>query len=226
MAKILILPDIHGRDFWKEPCQHIDEYDKVICLGDYHDPYPQQVGKDKSRHMLRDEFVPFVEEHKDKFICLLGNHDAPYLVDNAEQCRFDYYHRDEIKSLLKRLNLQLFYEENDYLFSHSGILPAWVSNNFATLDEYEVLDTLGSIKFDDQALQDVSPYRGGYAKCGSCIWGDVREYMDAYQYKKWYQIFGHTQLQSGIITDTFACLDCRKTFVLDTETKELKTWNE
>ena len=25
-------------------------------------------------HMLRDEFVPFVEAHKDKFICLFGNH--------------------------------------------------------------------------------------------------------------------------------------------------------
>lgn len=37
--KLLILPDIHGRVFWKEPCQNIEDYDKVIFLGDYLDPY-------------------------------------------------------------------------------------------------------------------------------------------------------------------------------------------
>ena len=26
--------------FWKEPCKHIDEFDKTIFLGDYVDHYP------------------------------------------------------------------------------------------------------------------------------------------------------------------------------------------
>lgn len=33
---ILIIPDVHGRTFWKYA---IDKYDKVIFLGDYLDPY-------------------------------------------------------------------------------------------------------------------------------------------------------------------------------------------
>ena len=37
--KILVLPDIHGRHFWKEPCNNIETYDKVVFLGDYLDPY-------------------------------------------------------------------------------------------------------------------------------------------------------------------------------------------
>ena len=223
--KLLIIPDIHGRDFWKEPCQHIDEFDKVVCLGDYHDPYPQQVSQDISRHMLRDEFVPFVEKHKDKFVCLFGNHDGNYIVGDMAN-RIDFHHKEEIRNLLKRLDLQLIYEVDGYLFSHSGVLPSWMSNNFSILDEHEVVDCLKNVQFWDPALLDVSPYRGGYSRCGSCIWGDVREYSDAYQYIKWYQIFGHTQLQNEIITDTFACLDCRKAFVLNTETKELKEYGK
>lgn len=72
--KILVIPDVHGRDFWIEPCYHTEEFDKIIFLGDYHDPYSFQVSEDTSRHRLRDILLPFVLEHKDKVICLLGNH--------------------------------------------------------------------------------------------------------------------------------------------------------
>lgn len=37
--KILIIPDVHGRTFWKYAIDNIDKYDKVIFLGDYLDPY-------------------------------------------------------------------------------------------------------------------------------------------------------------------------------------------
>ena len=36
--KTLIIPDVHGRSFWKAALQK-EEYDKVIFLGDYVDPY-------------------------------------------------------------------------------------------------------------------------------------------------------------------------------------------
>ena len=42
MSKVIILPDIHGRTFWKYALEHIDEFDKVIFLGDYLDPYPHE----------------------------------------------------------------------------------------------------------------------------------------------------------------------------------------
>ena len=67
--KYIVVPDVHGRDFWIEPCQHIEEFDKVIFLGDYHDPYTFQVSEDTSRHRFRDILLPFVLEHKDKVIC-------------------------------------------------------------------------------------------------------------------------------------------------------------
>lgn len=216
--KILIIPDVHGRDFWIEPCKHIDEFDKVIFLGDYHDPYLSQVSQDTSRQRLREELVPFVEAHRDKVICLFGNHDGNYLVGNMAD-RYDDCHADEVKECLEKMNLRLIYQIDGYLFSHSGVLPKWLENNNLTLTDLETLP------FNHSALMDVSSYRGGF-DYGSCVWGDVVEYFHADKLPDLYQIFGHTQLKSEFITLYFACLDCRKAFVLDTETKELKAWEE
>ena len=35
--KIIIVPDVHGRDFWKQAIN--SDADKIIFLGDYHDHY-------------------------------------------------------------------------------------------------------------------------------------------------------------------------------------------
>ena len=37
--KIFIIPDVHGRDFWKKAYNYVDKVDEVIFLGDYLDPY-------------------------------------------------------------------------------------------------------------------------------------------------------------------------------------------
>lgn len=215
--KILIIPDVHGRDFWMTSCEHPEKYDKIIFLGDYHDPYTFQVSQDISFTRLRDNLVPFVEANKDKVICLFGNHDGNYLADVMAD-RFDVRHEKEIRDYLKSMNLQLIYQVDSYLFSHSGVLPAWLNSRQLKLED------LNTMEFTHPALRDVSSYRGGY-RDGSCIWGDVREYMFNEHIPNLFQIFGHTQLEREIISKDFACLDCRKAFVLDTETKELKEWN-
>ena len=77
MTKILVIPDVHGRSFWKEPCNNWE--DKIIFLGDYHDPYGEYIdeepNKAESLTNLR-ELTAFVENrrHTSDVICLLGNH--------------------------------------------------------------------------------------------------------------------------------------------------------
>lgn len=220
MAKLLIIGDIHGRNFWKEPCQHIDLFDKVICLGDYHDPYPYQVSNETSLNMLKNEFVPMVNSHKDKFICLIGNHDVPYISNKTSGSRFDVQNAPEITNLLKQLDLKLFYIEGKYLFSHSGVLPVWVKRH----SYKNFIDYLNSLNVFSNDLNDVSIYRGGEFEGGSCIWGDVREYADLGHYPKYYQIFGHTQMHKELILKDFASLDCREAFILDTESEKIVSW--
>lgn len=218
--KILIIPDVHGRNFWVEPCSHISEFDKIIFLGDYHDPYSFEISQDTSRHRLRDELVPFVLEHQDKVICLFGNHDGNYLVGDMAD-RFDYRHKHEIRDYLQKMNLKLIHREGDYLFSHSGVLPKWLKANNLTLEDLETLP------LDHSSLLNVSPYRGGWSEAGSCVWGDIREYTLAEHIPEFYQIFGHTQLQEDpIIQKDFADLDCRRAFVLDTEKKSIEEWKQ
>lgn len=213
--KILIIPDIHGRDFWIEPCSHIEEYDKIIFLGDYHDPYPNQVSIEDSIKMLKYDLLPFVNNNKDKVICLLGNHDYNY-IQKILSNRVDYHNFNIIKDILKKINLKLIYRIDDYLFSHSGVIPLWLDSNNLTLEKLETLD------FSDRSLEDVSAIRGGWS-IGSCIFGDVREYIESIHIPNIYQIFGHTQVQKEFIEKDFACLDCKKCFILNTETKELKS---
>jgi len=217
--KLLIIPDVHGRNFWEEPCSHIDEFDKVIFLGDYHDPYLFQVSRDKSRHHLRDKLVPFVNEHKDKVVCLMGNHDGNYMIGEMAD-RMDIFHHNEIHNLLKQMDLKLAHMVDGYLFTHAGVLPAWLEYNKLTL-----VDVLCN-NVPVEALIQVSPMRKGTSPCGSCIWGDVREYDMNKKIEGIYQIFGHTQLKSEIITSEYACLDCRAAFILDTELKELERYGK
>ena len=56
--KILIIPDVHGRSFWR-PAVASGDYDKIIFLGDYVDPYPdERIGELTALHGLMDIITP------------------------------------------------------------------------------------------------------------------------------------------------------------------------
>ena len=63
---ILIVPDIHGRKFWKEPCSNVDKYEKIIFLGDYLDPYTwrEDISKDDAIDNFK-EIISFARENKE-----------------------------------------------------------------------------------------------------------------------------------------------------------------
>ena len=75
MSKILVIPDVHGRPFWKQAVEKYgDEVDRIIFLGDYLDRYENE---DISRKQERENFkeiLDFKLENKDKVVMLLGNH--------------------------------------------------------------------------------------------------------------------------------------------------------
>ncbi len=223
--EILVVPDIHGRDFWKEPCHNWQG--SIVFLGDYHDPYPYQVSKDKSLKNLK-ELVEFVQSNENRCTCLIGNHDCGYLhIRCPEGGRFDRYHYKEVQELLKNLNLEwCLFADGDVVFSHAGILKGWLEDHAKQIAEIPMMD------FQDEALDDVSPYRGGMFpsyrknKVGSLVWGDAYEYHTSPHVEGYYQVFGHSQQESDpIIKEDYACLDCRRCFVMDTKTKEIREWS-
>lgn len=225
--KILICPDIHGRHFWKKP--NIEDFDKVIFLGDYLDNYDGetntegelevQITLDSSIKNF-EEIIQLAKDNSDKVVLLLGNHDLPYFSKEYGRalnywCRHDYKNHDKIAKLFND-NKDLFkiaWEcENKkmkrVLFTHAGVTKDFqqiCGLSAETINTYFLNESSGDIP-NIVGLAAVSFYRGGYQKFGSPVWADVREHISD-PVTDVYQIFGHTYCKDAIITENFAMLD-------------------
>lgn len=66
--KILVLPDIHGRRFWKAPCELAERYEKIVFLGDYLDPYAFEGIEVSDAFSNFKEIVAFKKRHSDNLV--------------------------------------------------------------------------------------------------------------------------------------------------------------
>ena len=223
MSKILIVPDVHGRSFWHKAEELINEVDKVVFLGDYLDPYSYE---GITFDMAMEEFHKILKfAESDKVILLVGNHDMHYIRTDFMDCsRMNRLQRQDIHELyMKHLDkFNLIYKiEDKWLCSHAGVYSDWMEMCYFTLETLE--DFQQFLKDNNEpSLECLSYYRGGWNRTGSCIWADIRE-SDRYELLPGFKhIVGHTQLnEEPYITDSVACLDVRKCFILDTETGEI-----
>lgn len=235
-SKVIIVPDVHGRTFWKDGKTNVynTESELVIFLGDYLDPYE----KDRNRAEIIsnfEEIIDFAYNNKEKTVLLLGNHDLQYMHHLMLAGRKDTTNEGIIKDLFVK-NYELFkilyalnIDNTDILFSHAPVLPGWIDicNRVITgilpNDMHELVKCLNSLWLaanNDNfpriygLLSFCSTIRGGLDKYGSPVWADINETQ---QIEGWYQIFGHTQLDSddGYVSEKFACLDSRRCFTLD-----------
>lgn len=245
MTNILIFPDIHGRTFWEKPIKYKDKFDHIIFLGDYFDPYPNEVITPKEAvENFKNILQSFTEEELDgvsgKVEFLLGNHDTHYIIPEApissRYCK-DLGIKKDIVNLLKHLqsrhqltlNTWITIKNITYLFTHAGINKKWFDNNPNLCD----INTPGLIKQHEvsnnwENITCIGGIRGGYG-AGGPLWDDVREFINQPKFSPYYQIFGHTQLNDWVNKDKvkemnkgkdvncedFACLDCRQAFVIN-----------
>lgn len=223
--KLLVIGDIHGRVFWKDAVEkHAEECDKIIFLGDYLDPYPWELITRKMAIENFKDIIQYKKDNLDKVILLLGNHDLPYYDKHfTTRSRYDSSNAYKIKQNFGRNRslFQLAYEtdmDKHYLFTHAGITKSWYDINKELIGELTAdnLNNLKGITAGIRALCHVSRYRGGLGRVGSMVWSDVDEKTKDEDIEGIYQVFGHSQQESDpIITDTWACLDCRKAFILN-----------
>lgn len=228
MAKILIVPDVHGRKFWHKAEEVIDEVDKVVFLGDYLDPYPHEgITFDDAIEELG-LILEFKEKYSNKVTLLVGNHDMHYIVREFMDCsRLNEDYRLAMHDFFMNNidKFQLIHEIGNYLFSHAGVYDEWLTNNNLSLEELN--DFISFIREKWRTLEDISWYRGGYNQVGSCVWADLRESLKHEPLHAKRHIVGHTQLESKpYISDKIVCLDVRRCFILDTETNEINEVTE
>lgn len=261
--KVLVIPDIHCRKFWREVIKNNSEkVDKVIFLGDYLDPYKVEIEETpelmecKTSYdyinilkMLND-IVSLKKNNPDKYILLTGNHTDSYIwAKFVAGSRTDYFNWEKYHKFFSQ-NLEYFnlvWIKNDCIFSHAGISEGWAYQFLDTYMKYdesaldgidvvkEAAEVLRDTKLKDfninyiKAISNISFYRRGDSEYGSCEWADIHEHIDLDKsvdqlypkYYSCYQVFGHTQIRNKLITDKWACLDCRKGFIVDTLTYEI-----
>lgn len=238
--KTLIIPDVHGRTFWKISAEEFlkdNSESKIVFLGDYLDPYD---GEGISQETAMENFaaiIDFKKAHDKNIVLLMGNHDMHYMSSEFGECsRYDAWRAPRIKKMFD-LNKELFQmaylisEANKrIIISHAGIQKNWVNECFGEesiiINDNNVVEYMNA-RFDEYkanpdsifaALLDImSPIRGGFFhKHGSMVWADCTEYLrsDTEIYGD-YQIFGHTRVKIPALFKNWACLDCSRAFLLE-----------
>lgn len=215
MSNIIVNPDIHGRHFWEESGKRVNEFDKVIFLGDYFDPYDfEKISVEDAIENFK-KILEFKKNNTDKVVLLLGNHDLPYVFDDYYEfsdwhCRHSNKFHDEIHQLFND-NISFFkiaHVENDILFTHAGVESEWLEK-VVKCDSFnlnEICDTLNALTHSREgliALFHITSQRGGRDRFGSCVWANVHDmWWDVESLKSpdtiwkpihnFRQIFGHT----------------------------------
>lgn len=226
-----IIPDVHGRPFWRSAVQQASPEGRIIFLGDYLDPYPWEgITPGDATSMLR-EIITLKKESPDDVVLLLGNHDMGYLDPDINFCRRDHLGASRNRELLED-NLDLFSithtEEigsTKLLFSHAGIGVAWLARHRDVLGEDRFdPDILNDMLHDDAKrrilygmLAEASFIRGGDVDTGSPVWADVSEYAEGEPLVPGYlHLFGHSLNESGPVRagQTGFCLDCMRAFTI------------
>ncbi len=220
---ILIVPDIHGREFWLPA---LDYQGEVIFLGDYSDPYPQEGFTDEDAYQGFLKAIEFKKHNPERVTLLIGNHEMHYYNTDFQAGRFsrEYYPKyheiltgEDTKDLF-----QLCKQVDNYLFIHAGITKDWYDRHYK--DFHELGDTLvkqlNNVFFTKMFIfhEAAWKYRGGLDKTGSPLWADYREFGDEKEPfdPNIIQIIGHTQIQSPdpVIRANFRMLDNRQLYIL------------
>lgn len=222
---MIIIPDIHGRKFWKKAVKnHEDE--EIVFLGDYCDPYPDEGIHEDLENF--DEIIEFKKKHPKNVTLLIGNHDQQYFIYGSCYCgrrsyfnERSYYQRFNENRGLFQICLEKEINGKRYLFSHAGVLRGWKELWLPNVPDDKICPYLNNayeIKDDKLGylLSDISFERGGNELYGSITWADVSEHFGDKNPVADYQIFGHSQLaKHPIIKENFADLDVRRAFILN-----------
>ena len=204
-----IVPDVHGREFWKALKDKDLTTSEVIFLGDYLDPYPEEgITPDMAIENFK-ELLEFVNSTPN-ITMLIGNHDYSYLFPKYRCSRHNYDKADEIKKLFKSYNgdwkLIKQIPELEVILSHAGICQWWwdrIKKLYKEIKDYEDLNILFKESFKTpktvllESLDMMSYNRGGYDIEPSPIWLDIRDLGFA-EPVKGKQYVGHTGVYKPI----------------------------
>lgn len=201
MSGLLAVGDMHLKETMILPL--VDkalenlEVDTIVLMGDYLDEWGQNNNANRYREQM-DYLVKWVKSKRQSMnvVCLLGNHDIPYITRN-----FRHYSSslpdvsEDMYKLVQALEPQLYYRYEEWLFTHAGA----AGEGKLPFDEFDQLqigtwETKGLLH---DLETSIGVERGGSAKYGSIVWADYN-YTLLNNFNKNYpkQIVGHTPVST------------------------------
>ncbi len=209
MAKrILVVPDIHGRAFWKKPVyKYLNLVDRIVFLGDYLDPYRDEGVEYEPDDIYANlmEIIDLKKLHPDKVLLLKGNHDQHYYSrtfnelaggTRQDKLRWDKYHEffHEYKDLFQIAHLETV-KDTPFLFTHAGITVYWLNkvnlklwqlpDKQVSVANQDIIDRINLLDTDEKGQELLSvigesrSWLGG-EKTGSILWADVDDHPIPY----------------------------------------------
>lgn len=214
--RIGILPDIHGRDVWKEFVAENPDIHWVFT-GDYVDSYDRT--NEQIISNLRD-IIAFKLVNPDKVELLLGNHDVPYyyleaITKHGENIPYTNGFDPEIGWLLHAIFnehkgiFKVAHQVGTTLFTHAGVSNRWFKKYEKVIMEFwkqdmkmSLADVLNGIEKTSKRpiLFEVGKARGGTGE-GGIVWSCQEETKHG-TLNGYNQFVGHTR-QDFISTISF-----------------------
>jgi len=133
--KVLVIPDPHGSEEWKNWITKENEYDKCICLGDWFDAPKNDAKKQIANYKA---YMHYVHKDWNKYYSLLGERDFNYLVDKPYQVDHAIEIKKAIEDEIPWTNIAVKLE--DTVFSHAGISSLWLEYTFKLSDYIDIRD--------------------------------------------------------------------------------------
>jgi predicted phosphodiesterase len=210
--KIAVMGDLHGKKIWKVLKERIDEYDKIILMGDYVD----SVFRTDSQILNNlQQILLFKESNPNKIILIKGNHENQYHFSENLKFRSSGF-RITMSSQLKNIfivhdrSFHYAYQIKDTLFIHGGLLTGFyneLNKKYPHLDNENYGEYINRIaKRDINAFINKSEFRGGKDDFNSPFWTDWEELSSQKKFLPINQITGHSYKYGGkfkIIGDNF-----------------------
>jgi hypothetical protein len=224
--KIAIITDIHGSTNWRAVMKMVDNFDKIVFLGDYFDSWTNKWPEQMNNAC---NILTFKKRYPEKIDLCWANHDTSYYLD--ERCSgYQMEHAIEIKEFFKRQKdqFEVVYVYDKWIFSHAGVSEKWMS--FARIKTAEEINLL--FKERPNYFRWVGPDSFGNNPNEGPLW--IRpESLTINAVKNYNQAVGHTELQDGpkVISKNklkFVFTDTRKhnhLTIIDTETNEVNFKN-
>lgn len=147
--KIIIVPDLHGRDSWKSI--DVSNFDEIIFLGDYVDSFDKT---DKEILSNLKEVIKFKNDNSEKVKLLIGNHDFQYMFlgQNYKCSGYRQAYAAALRDIFQE-HKSLFAIAHNIerkLFTHAGVCKVWwktFQKNFKYIDYVNIEDVCQTLNW-------------------------------------------------------------------------------